>query len=163
MTVNGTDNDSSQFDVVLGNDNSAWSGPLTITQGSVALPHANALTANNSVTLNPVASTVAGLYLFGQNITIGSLSGTTAGTMYIRNGSLTSGGYAGQPRSNATLTIDQTVSGAFNGIISDGPNDYKGGTSGTYYTLGLNIAGTANLASAGPTPTPAAPRSPADP
>jgi fibronectin-binding autotransporter adhesin len=132
-----------QFEVVLEGDDSQWTGNLTIARGNVALPSSsgNALTVNNNVSFTPASGQVAGLYLFGQNITIGNLSGTGAGSMYIRNGSTQGGAVYG---SNSTLTVIQTVNSTFAGVISDGPNDYNAGTASTY-PLGLTLAGTANL------------------
>ncbi len=132
----------SQFELRLGADNSAWTGSLTITGGDIALTATNALTANNSVTFNPPAGVtnngttlVSALYLFGNNITIGSLSGTGPGGMYIRDGALTTA---------AMLTVDQTVAGTFAGVISNGPNDYKTGTA-TTGALGITKTGPAPL------------------
>lgn len=129
-------------------NNSGWTGPLNIIRGDVSAAVPNALNAANSVTFSPAAGNVAALYLFGQNITVGSLSGTAAGSMWIRNGSLISGGYADQPRSDAVLTVDQTVNGTFAGVMSDGPNEYYGGSSPNF-SLGLVKAGPATLVLSG--------------
>jgi autotransporter-associated beta strand protein len=75
------------------------------------------------------------------NLTIANLSGTGAGSMYIRNGSDLDGAVYG---SDCTLTVNQTGSNTFAGVISDGPNDYYSGTASNA-TLGLTLAGTGNL------------------
>jgi autotransporter-associated beta strand protein len=137
---------NSQFELRLGADNSNWTGALTITGGDIALTATNALTANNSVTFNPPlgvtnhgTTLVSALYLFGNNITIGSLSGTGAGGMFIRDGAATTA---------ATLTVDQTVAGTFAGNISDGPNDYYSGKA-TTGSLGITKTGPATLTLSG--------------
>ncbi len=138
---------NSQFEVALQGDNSNWTGPLVINRGDIAVVDSvtNALSANNTVTFNPTAGNTAALYLFSTNITIGSLSGTTAGNMYIRNGSVLNSPY--YYPADATLTVVQTTPGTFGGVISDGPDDYYAGTSvGTSFNrLGLTLAGTAPL------------------
>ena len=146
VTVQGTPYNS-QFEVTLAADNSGWTGPLKIVQGAVAAVVPNALNGND-VTLAPSGGTaVAALYLFGQDISIGSLSGTASGAL-IRNGSLISGGNPSQPRTNAVLTVNQTTDGTFAGVMSDGPNDYYGGSSPNY-NLGLIKSGTATLTLSG--------------
>ena len=146
---------NSQFEVTLYNDNSAWTGPLTINRGDVALVSGatSGLTAANSVAFTPASGNIAALYLFGNDVTIGSLSGTAVGSMYIRNGSLSNNEAIFQP-SDAVLTVDQTTSGTFAGVISDGPDDYYSGTTATastgpYNRLGLTLAGTAGLTLSG--------------
>jgi fibronectin-binding autotransporter adhesin len=147
VTVQGTGTSiysGAAFDVVLGGNNSAWTGPLTVVQGQVALANPAALSSANDVYLNTTGSNYAQLYLFGNNVSIGSLFGTGPGTMSIRNGSYTTGSYGAL--SNAILTVNQATSGTFAGIIANGPNDYEGGKSGvTYYSLGLTKSGSATL------------------
>jgi fibronectin-binding autotransporter adhesin len=135
---------SSQFEVRLGADNSSWTGSLMITGGDIALTSNNALTANNSVTFNTATGTNNGtaiasaLYLFGNNTTVGSINSlNTSARQYIRNG-------ASSASSPAVLTIEQTIPGTFAGVISNGPNDYKGGTA-TSGTLGITKDGPATL------------------
>ncbi len=151
---------NSQFEVVLFSDNSGWTGGLTLDRGDVAISTGNAaeginsLTGNNTVTFTPATGNTAGLYLFGNSVTIGSLSGTAAGSMYIRNGDLQNVSLDGSS-SDAVLTVNQTTNGTFAGVMSDGPNDYYNGTTatpttGAYNRLGLTLAGTANLTLAGP-------------
>ncbi len=144
LVVSGQPQDS-QFEVALFNDDSAWTGPLTIAQGAVAIAggNANGLTAANAVSFAPAAGNVAALYLFGNNVSIGNLSGTGAGSSYIRNGSLTTAVI--YSASDATLTVNQTTNATFNGVISDGPNDYYAGQTGTYNRLGVTYAGPAAL------------------
>ena len=116
----------------LAGNNSAFTGGITLSGGAnLIADNANALTSANSVTFTPGAGTVSGLYLYGTSVTIGALSGTAAGSMYIRNGSLVtdpnSSPYAGIVRSNAVLTVQQNTNTTFNGIISDGLNDNGAG------------------------------------
>jgi fibronectin-binding autotransporter adhesin len=155
LTFTGTPNTGAaggpwQMAYTLAGDNSAFTGGIILTDGAnLTLNNANALTSANSVTFTPTSGAVSGLYLYGRNITIGALSGTAAGTMNIRNGSLvTDNNTIINPsivRSNAILTVQQNTNTTFNGVISDGPNDHGAGDSGTYYTLGLAKAGTGSL------------------
>ncbi len=131
---------SSQMTFVLGGNNAAFTGPVILDQGLLVLNNPAALSGANALTLNPTSGTqAAGLFLYGTSGTIGSLSGTATGSMYIRNGSLVNDPYSYPIQSNATLTVDQTANGTFNGAIGDGPNE--DGDSGTYYSLGLTKAG----------------------
>ncbi len=134
---------SDQWEVGLYNNNSAWTGNLTILQGEVTAPLGQGLSAANSVRFNPSSGTIAALYIGADNLTIGNLFGTGAGSMYIRNGTYASGGYVAG--GNSVLTITQTRNGTFNGVISDGPWDYNGTYTTSYATLGITLAGTANL------------------
>jgi fibronectin-binding autotransporter adhesin len=137
---------SNDATLVLKADNSAsFLGSVNIVRGNLALIHANALTAANNVTFSPTGTNDAALYLFGQNATIGNLSsGAGTGNQYIRNGSSTTSGLNGV-QSNAVLTVTQTTPGTFSGIISDGPDDHRTGDTATYFTLGLNLAGSSAL------------------
>ena len=140
---------SNDATLVLGADNSAaFQGSVNILRGNLALTNPTALTAANAVTFSNVASTNAALYLFGNNVTIGNLNSATTATSteFIRNGSLS--GFNGVAQ-NAVLTVTQTLPGTFGGVISDGPNDHRAGTSGTYYTLGLTKTGASSLSLTG--------------
>jgi autotransporter-associated beta strand protein len=146
----GGTNPSYQVAYTLQGNNSGFSGGITITDGAnLIVDNSNALTAANSLTFTPGAGAIAGFYLYGTNVTIGALSGTSAGTMNIRNGSLVTDNNAtinpNIVRSNAVLTVQQNTNTTFNGIIGDGPNDHGAGDSGTYYTLGLVKTGTGSL------------------
>jgi autotransporter-associated beta strand protein len=154
LTFTGTPNTGAggpwQVAYTLAGNNSGFSGGIILTDGAnLTLNNANALTSANSVTFTPSSGAVAGLYLYGRNVTIGALSGTSAGTMNIRNGSLVTDNNAtinpGIVRSNAVLTVQQNTNTTFNGAISDGPNDHGAGDTGTYYTLGLIKTGTGSL------------------
>jgi fibronectin-binding autotransporter adhesin len=132
---------NSQFEVALFGDGSNWTGPLTIAQGEVAIANGNTtgLTAANNVSFTPASGNIAALYLFGNNVTIGNLTGTAAGSMYVRNGSRSNVQTYFSP-SDSVLTVAQTSNTTFNGVISDGPNDYYNGSTGTYNRLGLTLA-----------------------
>jgi autotransporter-associated beta strand protein len=139
-----------QMAYTLGGNNTSFTGDITLSAGAeLIVDNASALTAANSVTFNPGAGSVSAFYLYGTSVTIGALSGTSAGSMYIRNGSLVSDSNAtinpGIIRSNATLTVQQSTNTTFNGIISDGPNDRGTGDSGSYYTLAFTKAGNGTL------------------
>ncbi len=155
LTFTGTPNTGStpgtyQMAYTLSGNNSGFTGGITLTDGAnLTLNNANALTSANTVTFTPSSGAVAGLYLYGRSVTIGDLSGTSAGTMNIRNGSLVTDTNStinpGIVRSNAVLTVQQNTNTTFNGSISDGLNDHGSGDSGTYYTLGLTKSGTGTL------------------
>ena len=155
LTFTGTPNNGAsggpwQTAYTLQGNNSAFTGGIILTDGAnLTLNNASALTAANSVTFTPATGAVSGLYLYGQSMTIGALSGTAAGTMNIRNGSLVTDSNAtinpGIVRSNAVLTVQQNTNTTFNGIISDGLNDHGAGDAGTYYTLGLTKTGSGIL------------------
>lgn len=135
-----------QMAYVLQGNNSSFTGGITLTDGAnLILANSNALTAANSLTFTPGAGGVSGLYLYGRSVTIGALSGTSAGTMNIRNGSRTTDNAPQIVKSNSTLTVQQNTNTTFNGIISDGPNDVGVGDTGTYYTLGLIKTGSGSL------------------
>ena len=140
---------SYQMTYVLAGNNNGFTGAVTISQGCLVLNNANALTAANNVTLNPTAGTIAGLFLYGSSVTIGNLTGTGAGTMYVRNGESTSGNVAGGGvgvLANATLTVNETGATSFNGVLSDGPNDTgTGNTALSYYKLLLAKTGAGTL------------------
>lgn len=155
LTFTGTPNTGGgnppyQVAYTLAGNNSGFSGGIILTDGAnLTLNNANALTSANTVSFTPSSGAVSGLYLYGRSVTIGALSGTAAGTMNIRNGSLvTDTNPTINPnivRSNAVLTVQQDTNTTFNGIMSDGPNDHGAGDSGTYYTLGLTKTGTGTL------------------
>jgi fibronectin-binding autotransporter adhesin len=155
LTFTGTPNtgiagQTWQTAYTLAGNNSAFTGGIILTDGAnLTLNNANALTSANSVTFTPSSGAVSGLYLYGRNVTIGALSGTAAGTMNIRNGSLVTDTNTtinpGIVRSNSVLTIQQDTNTTFNGIVSDGPNDHGSGDAGTYYTLGLTKTGSGTL------------------
>ena len=146
----GGTNPSYQMAYTLNGNNSSFIGGITLTGGAnLILNSSNALTSANSVTFTPGTGAVAGLYLYGTSVTIGALSGTSAGTMNIRNGSLVTDSNSpinpGIVSSNAVLTVQQNTNTTFNGIISNGLNDHGAGDAGTYYTLGLSKTGTGTL------------------
>ncbi len=124
------------YSLVFSGDNSAWTGALTLVEGSFVPfdtgTNVKAIGANNAVVFNPGAGQDARFYLYGQDVTIGSLSstGTAAGTMSIRNAEWTTDGGGSQGShshvphlTQANLFINQTVSGTFAGILEDGPSD----------------------------------------
>jgi fibronectin-binding autotransporter adhesin len=155
LTFTGTPNTGGtnppyQVAYVLQGSNSAFTGGINLTDGAnLILNNSNALSSANAVTFTPSTGAASGLYLYGRSVTIGALSGTSAGTMNIRNGSLVTDSNSpinsGIVRSNATLTVQQDTNTTFNGIISDGPNDHGTGDTGTYYTLSLIKTGTGSL------------------
>ena len=154
MIFTGTTNTATggpwQMAYALQANNSGFTGGIALTDGAnLILENANALSSANSVTFTPASGAVAGLYLYGRSVTIGALSGTAAGTMNIRNGSLVTDTNGTQNpnivRSNSTLTVQQSTNTTFNGIISDGLNDHGAGDAGTYYTLALTKTGTGTL------------------
>jgi autotransporter-associated beta strand protein len=131
----------------------AFTGEVRIADCFLALDNPNALTTANKVTFDSMSPGVlptdhiSGLFLYGHNVTIGSISDQDApgSTGMIVNGArdlpfgwtnknnapdpagLASpgGGTTYNPglQSPAVLTIDQQVDGSFNGRISDGGND----------------------------------------
>ncbi len=146
----------------------AFTGAVAIANADLDLTNNKALTAANSVTfdsvVDPNTQDQAALYLWGYNVTIGSLNDVSAAgtTSFIRNGALnqTNGGtnynnngatlgVALGQEANSTLTIDQTTAGVFNGQINDGPNDDGTGDGGTYETLSIVKMGSAPLSLTG--------------
>jgi autotransporter-associated beta strand protein len=167
IQLRGTNvNSSRDWHVVFNASNAGYTGAVSIANADLNLTNNAALSAANAVTFNSVVDAAtqnqAILFLWGHNVTIGSLNDTSAaGTAnFIRNGSI-SGQANGGTNSNlngatngvalgldadSTLTITQTSAGTFNGIIADGPNDNGSGATGvTYRVLNIIKAGTAAL------------------
>jgi autotransporter-associated beta strand protein len=164
-------NNSRNVHFVLNADNSGpggFTGAVQIANCDLALANDNALTAANAVTfdntVDPNTLNLGTLYLYGHDVTIGSLNDTSApGTSsFIRNGALdlpfggtnsnhnpATFGVALGLQADSTLTINQTVDGAFNGQINDGPNDNGTGDSGPYRTLSVVVTGSATLTETG--------------
>jgi fibronectin-binding autotransporter adhesin len=112
--------------IALGGTNS-FTGGLAINAGVVQLTNASAL--SSSIPVNFGASAAAGtkLQINSQNVTIGALStNATPGSPVIENG----GG------SNATLTVNQSTSTTYAGVLQNG-----GGVG----TLGLTKTGVGTL------------------
>ena len=168
IQVRGTNsNGAREWHLVFNANNSGFTGGVSIANADLNLANNNALSAANPVTFNTVvdAATISQsiLFLWGHNVSIGSLNDTSAATTnnFIRNGSL-SGVANGGTNSNAngatfgvalgldldsTLTINQTTAGAFNGVIADGLNDNDPGAAGPYRTISIvkNGPGTLTL------------------
>ncbi len=154
LNFNGTPNTAAggpwQVAYVFQGNNASFTGGVTLTDGAnLILSNNSALSSANAVTFTPATSAVSGLYLNGHNVTIGALSGTSAGTMNIRNGALTTDTNVWITKSNSTLTVQQSTNTTFGGTISDGPNDHGIGDAGTYYTLGLIKSGSGSLTLSG--------------
>jgi autotransporter-associated beta strand protein len=157
ITLSGKPFSGDPFSWVFSGDNSNWTGSLTIVEGSFVPfdsgTSVKAIGANNAVIFNPGAGQDAILYLYGQDVTIGSLSSGTGalGTMSIRNAEWTtdSGGSQGSHShaahlSQANLTVDQSVNGTFAGLLLDGPSDRAPGVA-IYFPLALIKNGPATL------------------
>jgi autotransporter-associated beta strand protein len=167
IQVRGTNvNNSRDWHLVFNANNSGYTGAVSIANADLNLTNNAALSAANAVTFNSVVDAAtqnqAILFLWGHNVTIGSLNDTSAaGTAnFIRNGSI-SGQANGGTNSNlngatngvalgldadSTLTITQTSVGTFNGVIADGPNDNAAGATGvTYRVLNIIKAGGSTL------------------
>ena len=159
--VGGAENNSHNMHFVLNAANSGFTGAVNLVRGDLALTNNAALSSSNALTFSVASGQRGSLFLFGHNVSIGSLNDTnTAGSRYIRNGSLvaTNGGtntanngtsVALGLDANSVLTINQTAAGTFGGVIGDGPNDTATGAGGTYRTLGLVKSGTATLSLTG--------------
>ncbi len=117
------------MDFVLFANNSAWTGGVILERGYLTLYNNKALTASNSVTLNPAAGETAILQPFksGLAVTIGALSSTGAGNAEVL------------AHYSQTLTINQTVNTTFGGVITNEPS----------YTLGITKLGTGTLTLSG--------------
>jgi autotransporter-associated beta strand protein len=157
ITLSGKPFSGDPFSWVFSGDNSNWTGSLTIVEGSLVPfdsgSNVKAIGANNAVSFNPGAGQDAILYLYGQDVTIGSLSSGTGalGTMSIRNAEWTTdtGGSQGSHNhvahlSQANLTVDQSVNGTFAGLLLDGPSDRAPGVA-IYFPLALIKDGPATL------------------
>lgn len=138
------------FSLVFSGDNSAWTGSMTIVQGSF-VPYSSGgpnlgISGHNALIFNPAAGQTAIMYLYGQDTTIGSLSGAGAGVMSIRNAEWTTDGSGAHTAhlSNATLTVNQTAAGTYAGNLVDGPSDRAPGNA-VYFSLALNKSGPATL------------------
>ena len=161
--IGGAESNTHNMHFVLNASNAGFTGAVNLTRGDLSLTNNTALSGSNAVTFNVAATGQrASLFLYGHNVTIGSLNDTSAAgsTRFIRNGSLvgTNGGTntAGGPGSlalgldaDSTLTINQTAAGTFGGIIADGPNDNAGGAAGTYRKLAIVKNGTGALTLSG--------------
>jgi autotransporter-associated beta strand protein len=165
IQVRGTNNNNNRnWQLVFNANNSGYTGSVFIANTSLHLTNVSALTAANAVTFNTVVDAntqnQGGIFLWGRNLTIGSLNDTSEATTsnFIRNGArdLANGGtnannnaatngVALGVNADSILTVTQTTDGTFGGIISDGPNDNGTGDTGTYRTLGITKAGTATL------------------
>ena len=166
--LNNNSNRSMHF--VLNADNSgtaagsppAFTGGVLIANCDLDLTNNNALTGANSVTFDSVVNSntldLGSLYLWGYNVTIGSLNDLDAPSTIadIRNGASMNGNGGGGPggtvlaqEAPSILTITQTVSGTFNGVFCDGPNDAGNGTTEVagdgYEPLSINVTRTAPL------------------
>lgn len=143
---------------VLNAANTSFTGAVELNgNADLALTNASALSSANAVTFNAGTGTRAAMFLFGRNVTIGSLNDTSAGTRWIRNGArnITNGGTNTSPppggsalgvNADSTLTIQQSAAGSFGGIISDGPNDNGTGLSASdYRKLAITKNGDATL------------------
>lgn len=154
IALSGTTVDSNHnAHFVFNSASPAFTGGVTINDNAdLALTHNAALGSANPVTFGNTAAR-GGLFLFGHNVTIGTLNDvSTGGTRWIRNGSTvaTNGGtntannassVALGVDSDAVLTISQSAGGVFGGVISDGPNDTGTGAAGTYRKLGITKEG----------------------
>jgi autotransporter-associated beta strand protein len=174
QVVGLVDNNAHNFHFVLNADNSGvgglapFTGAVFIADCDLALANNNALTGASAVTfdstVDPNTTSTGVLFLYGHNVTIGSLNDTSdSGTSnFIRNGALdaanggtnshnnsATNGVALGLQADSTLTINQTVDGVFNGKINDGPNDDATGDNGTYRTLSIVKTGPAKLALTG--------------
>jgi|GEM_PF-3798607 len=163
--VGGAENNSHNMHFVLNADNTGFTGAVNLTRGDLSLTNNAALSGGNAFTFNVAASGQrSSLFLYGHNVTIGSLNDTSAAgsTRFIRNGALsttnggtsTSGGGATLSvplglNADSTLTINQTTDGTFGGVVADGPNDNAGGAGGTYRTLSIVKSGSAALTLSG--------------
>src|SRR5262249_35008448 len=70
---------SNDATLALSGSNASFLGSVNILRGNLALASTTALSAANSVTMSPASGQNAALYLFGRNVTIGSLIDAGAG------------------------------------------------------------------------------------
>ena len=122
-----------EMSFLLNADNSAFTGNVSLARGDLFLNHTNALTAANSVLLNPGMNSNATLRIWNKCVTIGALSNCGAGNSVVAgSGPL------------AALTVCQNTDSRFGGILTqqNGMNagDYKTGS-----VLGFTKAGTGTL------------------
>lgn len=152
MTVDVAGYTGNPFSLVLSGDNSAWTGPLNLVSGSV-VPYDStgsdqqkAISAKNAVVFSPGAGQTATLYLYGQTVSIGSLSSSGAGTSQILNAQWTtqSNGNHFNYLNTGNLTVNQSSDGIYGGLLADGPSD-RGPDGATYFPLALTKAGAATL------------------
>ena len=150
IAYSGAPYNGDPFSLVFSGDNHAWTGGLNIVSGSF-VPYSTSSTdlgigGNNAVTFSPAAGQSAIFYLYGQNVSIGSLSGGGAGQSSIRNAE-----WMGHTNSNhdthlsaATLTVNQTSNGTYSGTLADGPSD-RSDANAVYFPLSLVKTGPATL------------------
>lgn len=146
--------------------NPDFKGAVRIANADLALTKPAPLSAQNSVTFNSFDDSTnttnrAAIFLYGRNVTIGSLNDVSAAntTAFIRNGARattnggtgTSSGNALGVDSDSVLEVVQSVNGSFTGVFADGPNDRGalGDTGIPYRKLSLVMQGDAKLTLSG--------------
>ena len=128
----GYPSSSWNMDFVLMGNNSAFTGSVTLQRGYLTLYNGNALTAANSVLLNPNAGETAILQpwaTYFTNLNIGALASSGAGTPEVL------------AHYNQTLTINQNTNSTFTGVIASDNGTLSVTKSGTG-TLALSGANT---------------------
>jgi fibronectin-binding autotransporter adhesin len=150
LTIIGqqVNNNGDEVPYALYTAENSFTGPLTITRGSVYLNTGANLTGSPALTFNPTAGNRARLFLWGNSITIGNLNSSGAGTPGIANGVRASGN-AGTDNAPVTLTVTQTVDGSYAGIIADFLTERSRGGSNPTGPFSLTKNGTATLALTG--------------
>ncbi len=128
----GYPSSSWNMDFVLMGNNSAFTGSVTLQRGYLTLYNGSALTAANSVLLNPNAGETAILQpwaTYFTNLNIGALASSGAGTPEVL------------AHYNQTLTINQNTDSTFSGVIASDSGILSVAKSGTG-TLALSGANT---------------------
>ena len=116
---------------------------LDVKRGSLYLASANALSQSNALSFDPSSGKNARLFLYGNNLTVSSLSSSGAGTVTIANGNVSSG--ASTSLAAATLTVNQSGNTTFSGLLEDEQlEDYKSGNK-TQGSLSLIKSGSGTL------------------
>ena len=125
----------------------SFAGPLEIQRGSVYLGNASALTQTNVLFMNANSGNSARFFLYGNSVAVANLSSTSNGTNVIANGNELSA--AALTLGAVTLTVNQTTSGTYSGMIQDVLAEYDGSGSGTTGPLNLTKTGPGTLTLSG--------------
>ena len=120
-----------------------FTGPVIIDRGSVYLDSPGAFPGGNDVTFNVTAGE-GNLFLYGNSITIGTLTSTaTGGVAQIAVGNRATG--AGTYLPPSTLTFTEAADSTFNGSFLDDFYEYSSGGGNTQGPLSIDVNGPGNL------------------
>ena len=134
-----------------------FTGPIDIDRGSVYLDSPTAFPGGNDVNFDVTAGE-GNLFLYGNDISIGTLTSTgTGGVAQIAVGNRATGAANYLPPS--TLTINEAADSTFNGSFLDAFYEYSSGGSQTQGPLSIDVNGPGTLTLTGTAPSPVRSRS----